>query len=168
MGFEVVVRPAVLPNIRPAPAQSLPPLDDPDKGFAVIRGNGAKQIDLSSSWSSSTSMNKRKETERRVDEARVYQQNDDGTVNKDNFVDIEVANRIKMKGSPKDFVGFNGDDRVPTYPGRGFTGDDIVPRSKGGKADEVTVEYYRPIQEKLNIEVKKKNVIKRSGEEFSG
>ena len=37
------------------------------------------------------------ETERRVDEVRVYQKDDDGTVNKDNFVDIEVANKIKMR-----------------------------------------------------------------------
>jgi len=165
MGFEVVVRPAVLPNIRPAPAQSLPPQDDPDKGFAVIRGNGGKQIDLSSSWSASTSQNKQAESKRRVDEARVYQKDDDGTVNRKNFIDIEVANKIWMKGPKKNFTGFNGDDLVPTVPGRGFTGDDLVPRSKGGKADEVTTYSYRRIKEQSNIEIKKKDVIKKSGED---
>lgn len=167
MGFEVVVRPAILPNIRPAPAQSLPPLDDPDKGFAVIRGNGAKQIDLSSSWSSSSSTNQQKETQRRVDEARVYQQNDDGTVNKDNFVDIEVVNKLWMKGPKGNFTGFNGDDVVSTVPGRGYTGDDVVPVAKKQKPEvetnnEVKVQIYDPIKGSINIDVKRKNVIKKA------
>jgi hypothetical protein len=37
-GFETVVRPAVFPDIRPAPARSLPPADDPEKGMCVITG----------------------------------------------------------------------------------------------------------------------------------
>ena len=166
MGFEVVVRPVVLPNIRPAPAQSLPPQDDPDKGFAVIRGNGAKEIGLSNSYSSSTSQSKRRETQRRVDEVRVYQQEDDGTVDRNNFIDTEVANKIWMKGPAEASPGFNGDDVTSTVPGRGFTGDDVVPKSKGGKADEVMINYYSPAQEKKNIEVKKRNVIKKPSGEF--
>jgi len=165
MGFELVVRPVVMPNIRPAPAQSLPPQDNPEQGFAVIRLNGAKTVSLSNSYSSSTSTSKRRETQRRVDEVRVYQQTDDGNVNKANFVDLQVPNKIWMKGPADNFVGFNGDDLVPTVPGRGFTGDDIVPRSKGGKADEVMINYYRPVQKQKNIEVKKKNYILRSGDE---
>jgi len=164
-GFEVVVRPVVFPNIRPAPARSLPPQDDPDKGFAVIRGNGANQVSLSSSYSASTSTNKRKETQRRVDEARVYQEEDDGTVNKDNFVDIEVPNKIWTKGPPDAKPGFNGDDATASTPGRGYTGDDLVPKSKGGQANEVTISYYRPVKEEKNIEIKKKNkIIKNDGE----
>ena len=163
-GLEVVVRPVVFPNIRPAPARSLPPADDPDKGFAMIRGNGAKQIDLTNSYSNSTSTSTQKEIKRRVDVARVYQKKDDGTVNKENFVDIEVANKIWMKGPPQDFVGFNGDDLVPTYPGRGFTGDDIVPKSKGGKANEVKVDSFTPVHGNPNIEIMKRNLIKRPEE----
>ena len=40
-GFETVVRPAIFPDIRPKAKQLLPPLDDPEKGFAVIQGNPA-------------------------------------------------------------------------------------------------------------------------------
>jgi hypothetical protein len=95
-GFEVVVRPVVLPNIRPQPAQTLPPVDDPEKGFCTIHGNPAKEVNLSSSWSNSSSKSHHVETERRFDEVRVYQQDDDGTVNRDNFMDVEVANRFSM------------------------------------------------------------------------
>jgi len=97
MGFEVVVRPVVFPNIRPAPARSLPPQDDPTKGFAQIRGNGATTVGLSYSYSASASSSQKVEDKRRVDVARVYQQDKDKTVNKENFVDIEVANKIWMK-----------------------------------------------------------------------
>jgi hypothetical protein len=161
-GFEVIVRPVVIPNIRPAPARSLPPQDDPDKGFAVIHGNGANSVGLSTSYSASTSTNQRKETQRRVDEVRVYQKEDDGTVNKENFVDLDVVNKLWMKGPPRDFVGFNGDDLVPTYPGRGFTGDDLVPRSKGGKANEVTIDSFTPVHGNPNIEIRRPNVIKKA------
>ena len=160
MGFEIVVRPAVVPNLRPAPAQSLPPQDDPDKGFAVIRGNGAKEIGLSNSYSSSSSTSNRQETKRRFDEVRVFQKEDNGTINRENFVDLEVTNKLWMKGPPDDFVGFNGDDRVPTYPGRGFTGDDIVPRSKGGKANEANVDSFTHVETNPNIEIMKKNMIR--------
>ena len=54
-GFEVVVRPVVFPNIRPAPAQSLPAATDPDQGFAVIHGSSGKSIDLPHSQSISSS-----------------------------------------------------------------------------------------------------------------
>src|SRR5262245_10366707 len=99
-GFEIVVRPAVFPDIRPAPAQPVPPADDPDQGFCVIHGNGGHQFTTSSSYSSSSSSSQRGEIQRREDEARVYQKEKSGKVNKDNFVDIRVANKIWMKGPP--------------------------------------------------------------------
>jgi hypothetical protein len=95
--FEVVVRPVVFPNMRPAPARSLPPEDDPTSGWVVIRSNPGKQIDLPYNWSYSMSKSRGTETERRVDVVRVYQKEDDETVNESNFVDIEVANRIKSR-----------------------------------------------------------------------
>jgi hypothetical protein len=95
-GFEVVVRPAVFPDIRPAPAQSQAPASDPTKDIAVIHGSSGQHIDLPFSWSISTSSSRPKETRRRVDTARVYQMDDNGNVNKDNFIDVDVANRIWM------------------------------------------------------------------------
>lgn len=96
MGFETIVRPVVFPDIRPAPAQPLPPADAPDKGVCTIQGGAGKFLDLAYSWSANTSQSNPQETKRRVDIARVSQKDDDGTVNKDNFVDIEVANKIWM------------------------------------------------------------------------
>lgn len=153
-GFEVVVRPVVFPDIRPRARQSLPPQDDPEKGFAVIKGNPAKVVGFTNSWSMSSSKSKPTETERRVDVTRVYKKDDDGTVDKNTYVDLEVANRITMNhgsGAQSGFVGFNGDDLVPTIPGRGFTGDDIK------------VNYYTPVKESENIEIQEHNkIIKRT------
>lgn len=147
-GFEVIVRPVILPGIRPAPARSLPPADDPEKGICEIKGAGSHPISLSHSTSISWSQSKPKERERRVDEARIYQQDDDGTINRENFVDIEVANRITSD--------------VPT------PGDDGAGGTVALNQPDDLIQYYQPIQEAANIEVKRKNVIKRSGEEFSG
>lgn len=150
-GFEVVVRPVVFPDIRPRARQSLPPQDDPEKGFAVIKGNPAKVVGFTNTWSMSSSKSKPTETSRRVDDVRVYKKDDDGTVDKNTYVDLQVANRITMNhgsGDQSGFVGFDGDD-----PGRGVTGDDIK------------VSYYRPVQEADNIEVKRHNHILPSGDE---
>jgi hypothetical protein len=140
--FEVVVRPAVLPNIRPAPKQSLPPQDDPEKGFAVIRGNGAKQVDLSNSWSVSASTSNRKEEKRRVDTARVYQKEEDGTINRDNFVDIEIPNKVWMKGPQS------------SRPSDTNTRNDSI----GVRNDSIGVQNelwnFQRVKEKDNVEIK--------------
>jgi len=96
--FETIVRPVVIPNIRPAPAQKVVGTSavssaDPEKGFAIIHGNPAKQLDLNTSTSISMSRSNSVEVHRRVDKVRVYQVTDDG-VNKDNYVDVEVTNRL--------------------------------------------------------------------------
>jgi hypothetical protein len=96
MGFEVVVRPVVFPNIRPAPAQPQAPASDPTQGLATINGSSGQFLDLQYSWSFNTSQSNPNESKRRVDTARVYQMDDNGEVNQDNFVDIDVANRIWM------------------------------------------------------------------------
>lgn len=149
-GFEVVVRPVVFPNIRPASARSLPPQDDPTKGFAVIKGNGAKAMTLTESFNMSMSKSHQVETERRVDEVRVYQQDDGGTINRNNFVDLEVANRIKTRGG-----------KQPTGDGR--TAPGVIGGEKGSKGDsfETAVWYARQI-EKENIEIKKRDQIKKN------
>ena len=97
-GFETVVRPVVFPNIRPTPQRSIAqPSDDPTQGQCVIRGTGARLIDLTYSWSVSSTQSRPVETQRRVDVTRVYQENDDGSVNRNNFVELEVPNRLIIR-----------------------------------------------------------------------
>jgi hypothetical protein len=146
-GFEVVFRPVVMPNIRPSPAQSLPPADDPEKGFCTITGNPATQVDFSVSWSRSTSKSHQVETQRRVDESRVYQMADDGSVNRDNFVDMQSANRIKTRGGSKPDLGQYYDSAQGFLP---------VP---GGVLHPTTVTHYQRQPEEPNIEIKKTDEI---------
>jgi hypothetical protein len=94
--FEIVVRPVIFPNIRPTPQRTVVLEDEPDKNIAEITGTGSNQVTLTDSWSFSASYSKPSETHRRVDDVRVYQEEDDGTINKENFVDISVANKIWM------------------------------------------------------------------------
>jgi hypothetical protein len=101
MAFESVVRPMVLPNIRPAPARVLPPQDDVQKGVCVITGGGGGLIDLPFSFNMSfTSEAAAQEVKRRYDVERVYQVTEDKdgkkTINKDNYVDIERMTAIKV------------------------------------------------------------------------
>jgi hypothetical protein len=93
-GFEVIVRPVVFPNIRPAPARSLLPEDDPTQGFAVLSGVGGKLIDLPSSESRSTSRSKPVETKRRFDIVRIYQMGANGKINWMVSVDVEIVNKV--------------------------------------------------------------------------
>jgi hypothetical protein len=95
--FEVIVRPVVFPNIRPAPARALAPEANPDQGIAVLNGSGGKLIDLPRSWSASTSQRvEQKETKRQYDTQRVYQKDKDGTINKDNFFDLEHLKKVRL------------------------------------------------------------------------
>lgn len=143
-GFEVVVRPVVFPNIRPTPARSLPPADDPDKGFAVIRGSGGKEFTLSNSYSASTSTGKQKETKRRVDVARVYQQDDNGTVNEENFVDIQVPNKIWKRG------GFG-----PGVPQ--MSPAEKAQRERDARMYDQWVEYFKRVEEQKNIKIRERD-----------
>jgi len=102
-GLEYVVRPAVFPDIRPTPN---PSAAQKDQSKAVITGSSGKTIDLPYSYSISSSESRQSETKRRVDVARVYQEEDDGTINHDNFVDINVANKIWMKDGPIDTINY--------------------------------------------------------------
>jgi hypothetical protein len=97
MGFENIVRPSVFPNIRPAPAQPVAPPDAPDKGVAVFSGGGGKLVALpfTSSMSFSRSKQHQHEVERTVDVKRVYQKEEDGTINKTNYLEMEVARKMK-------------------------------------------------------------------------
>jgi hypothetical protein len=145
-GFEVVVRPVVFPDIRPAPARSLPPADDPAKGMCVITGAGSFPVQLSFSTSVNTSKSKPVETERRSDEVTVYQMDDDGTVNRDNFVKMNVANRIRMRRQEG--------DPVPKYnqpPGQ----LPVPPRLE-------ETSYYKPAEPSANVEIGRTNIIEKN------
>jgi hypothetical protein len=98
-GFEVVVRPVVFPNIRPTAARVLAPEDNPDSGIAVLNGLGGKLLDLPRSWSISvTHRREQQETRRQFDKKKIYQKAKDGTINKDNFVEVEVLNKVRLDG----------------------------------------------------------------------
>jgi hypothetical protein len=146
-GFEVVVRPVVFPDIRPAPARSLPPQDDPEKGFAVIKGNGAKSLTTSESFSMSMSKSRSVETERRVDEVRVYQMGDDGAVNQDTFIDIDVANRISMQKG--------------LMPVLNATMEEVTKQAVARDRERENL-FYQRLKEADNIEIKNRDVIKRA------
>ena len=98
MSFELFVRPFVTPPIRP-PARPpvLPFQDTPEQGVAVLRGLGGKLIDLTFSETSSWSKSRAVETQRTVTRQRVYQKENDGTVNKENFVDVEHVTEMEMQ-----------------------------------------------------------------------
>jgi hypothetical protein len=96
--FESFVRPSVVPVFRPPPARPIPPLPDPEQGKTVITGmSGGQAIMLTKSEQSSWSRSKPVEAERKVTVQRVYQKETDGTVNKENYVDVEHATEMTMQ-----------------------------------------------------------------------
>lgn len=95
--FESVVRPSVIPVFRPPPARPIPPLPDPEQDKAVITGSSGQAILLTKSEQSSWSRSMPVEAERTVTTQRVYQKQADGTVNKENFVDVEHVTKMQMQ-----------------------------------------------------------------------
>jgi hypothetical protein len=90
------VRQEIPPQWRPAPARPAVPKDTADTGVATLSGSSPQLITLSSNASAgwSKSDGKKQEWRRRVDLFRVYQVEDDGTINNENFVDVEVPKEI--------------------------------------------------------------------------
>ncbi len=93
-GLEVVVRPVIFPNIRPPTPQVVPPANS-DSPF-VLSGASGKLIDLPHSWSASTSRSTETETKRQFDTERVYQVDDNGKINKSNYVEVERLKKVRM------------------------------------------------------------------------
>src|SRR5262245_10652771 len=143
MGFEVVVRPVVFPNIRPTQARALPPADDPSKGICEIKGTGSFVVNSSHSASFSGSFGRTREIKRQVDVARVYQERDDGSINKENFVDIEVANKIWQRGA--------------RAPAQGMSQAERDQRARDAQMYEQWVQYFKRLEEKKNIEIRERN-----------
>jgi len=143
-GFEIIVRPVVFPDIRPQATRSLPPEDDPEKGKCTIGGSGGGLIGVSYSSSMSASRASQKEKKREVDEARVYQQEDNGAINQDNFVDIQVAKKIYMESKERTAGG-------SSEPVAG--NKNAVPA--GGETKVTTKYNYIPVRPTANIEIMK-------------
>ncbi|HMF26166.1 MAG TPA: hypothetical protein VKG24_29160 [Pseudolabrys sp.] len=97
-GLEVVVRPAILPNIRPVAPRLLAPEDNPEQGVATLGGSGGQVISLAYHFQSSMQREMpHYETQRTYDVDRIYQENDDGSINKDNYVDVERVKKMRLK-----------------------------------------------------------------------
>jgi hypothetical protein len=96
-GFEVVVRPVILPDIRPAPPRVLLPSANPDQGVAVINGGSGRLIDLTRSETHSWSRSIMKETKRKFAKERIKKKDDKtGAVDKDTYVDVERLKKVWM------------------------------------------------------------------------
>ena len=147
-GFEVIVRPVVFPDIRPQAPRVLPPVDDPTKGICEIKGTSSFTAQFSTSSSFSVSYGKNKETKRRVDTARVYQANDDGSVNRDNFVDIDVPNKIWKRGA-----------KAPSSAAAAMSPEEKDQRARDARSYEAWTEYFKKVTEKKNIEIRERNKI---------
>lgn len=95
--FEAIVRPVVFPNIRPSPPRTLPPENDPDQGLAVLGGAGMESIQQSYNMQTGWTRSKPGEQERTVTTQRIYQKEQDGTINKDNYIEVDVATQFNMR-----------------------------------------------------------------------
>ena len=74
------------------------PPDDPTQGLAVISGGSGKFIGTSISSSASTSkQTPSHETKRQVDVERVYQMDESGIINLNNFIDVERIKKVKAE-----------------------------------------------------------------------
>lgn len=93
-GFEVIVRPVVFPNIRPAPTRALAPEDTPEQGIAVLGGSGGRLIDLTVSESSSWSRQHLVEKQRKFDRVRIPYTRPDGTFDYSRYIEVEVAKKV--------------------------------------------------------------------------
>lgn len=93
-GFEVVVRPVVFPNIRPAPTRALSPEDTPEQGIAVLSGSGGALIDLSASEQSSWTRTQIIEAKRRYDKVRIPISRPDGSIDWNQWTEVEVLKEV--------------------------------------------------------------------------
>jgi hypothetical protein len=109
-GFEIIVRPVVFPNIRPAPSRSLPPEDDPESGRATLTGSSGQVIALSHSFNASGSMPGGDETDRTYDVARIRPGNGGGSTRSaragvggadDVYIDVEVVTQLGIRGADR-------------------------------------------------------------------
>jgi hypothetical protein len=97
-GFEVVVRPVVFPNIRPAPPRVLPPESDPLQGLVTLTGGGLETANASYSFSVSvTRQNANQESKRQYDTERVYQVDSAGNINRSTYIDVDRLKKVRLE-----------------------------------------------------------------------
>jgi hypothetical protein len=96
-GFEVIVRPSILPNIRPAAPRVLAPEDDPSRGIAVLSGSGGGLVNLTRSEQSSWTRSRKTETRRKFDVERIFHMDDEGTVDREQYVDVERLKKLTTR-----------------------------------------------------------------------
>ena len=149
--FEGIVRPVVFPNIRPAQARPLVPGSGQEA--YVIRGSSGQTLELTITTSASVTVASSVEEDREFDTARVYQEEDDGVFNKENFIDVQVAKKIGMRSS--------GPPQRKGGPGIG------VPERQQGDpipADRrKTNYYYTPVKESPGVEIINRDQVDTSG-----
>ena len=143
--FETIVRPVIFPNIRPAQARSVAPESDPEKGLAHINGQGGQIVSLPYNFTQNISRQKQKERKRRVDVVRVYQKEADGTVNKENFIDVEVTNKLWMNES-----GAGGIDSSGVSMATGGSADHEIPINFRRAQEDDNVKYIKEMITKTN------------------
>lgn len=125
-GFETIVRPMILPNIRPAPAQAVTH-DDPEKGKVVIAGQGTSTITGSFNYSASIQKSSATESKRQFDEVRISPKaggagarqaraSSDSSSNVP-YIDVEVITKLWFEGSDgkkftRNYVPIEEDENV--------------------------------------------------------
>jgi hypothetical protein len=108
-----VVRPNVVPNIRPqVSVTDFPPpsqgTQDPNQGRTILTGSEGQVIDLSYNHSRSMTKNRTKEEKRKYDIVRIYKvtpsggaaaatRDTTGTIDRNTYVDVEMPHQIQMR-----------------------------------------------------------------------
>lgn len=107
MGLEVVVRPVVLPSIRPQPPRVPVVIEEDDRVSEIIgRSGGAVTLTHSRRWSFQRAS--KRELSRTYDVVRVFNPEDE-----QQYVDIEVMKRLRMRGTDGNAETFRLCDGAP-------------------------------------------------------
>ena len=96
-GFESAVRPHVIPQFRLGGGPQVV-TDDVGANTVIGASSTAQVIKLTRSEQSSWSRSKPVETQRVVTVQRIKQKLPDGTINPENYVDVEAATKITTDG----------------------------------------------------------------------
>jgi hypothetical protein len=113
-GLVPVVRPLVVPNIRPQVSTTdFPQADqqaDPGVGRTILTGNDGEVLDLSYNFSRSMQKQRNREEKRKYDIARIYRvipaaasaaaapgTTAAPTIDKSTYVDVEIPHRIQLR-----------------------------------------------------------------------
>lgn len=93
MSLEAIVRPAIVPDLRPTPTQVALPAPDAERQTEIASSN-ARLINLRHSFTWSWDKQTFTETGRTFDVARVF-----NVDNRNNYVDVEFPYKIRLRDS---------------------------------------------------------------------